>query len=385
APPLRTLSPGLPGALQPILDRALTKNPALRYPTATQMLQALAAVAVQAPPDTGRAEPQGAAAFASRPAPIAAPPAGAPVALAPTLAPAVGPAVARGGWTPAPAILPTARPRLAARPLLLIGAAVLIVLGIGALALAALHGGAGAPPILGGAAFGPPSGVAYTGPRRAGNGDDLRANRALQAPTIDGALDDWSGAAHWPAPYVVADPKLTPPQGAADLSAAFLIGYDDTNFYLGATITDDVHVQNGLTRGLELWKGDDVELWFDTNLAGDFTLDPGNDDDFQLGFSPGDFAQFGPEAALFRPVPQPGPPPGVRVAARPRAGGHGYTLEAAVPWAVLRMHPAPGGAIGFCASAGDNDVPGTAQQQHMVSTCQRMQWNVPTTFGNLFW
>ena len=77
---------------------------------------------------------------------------------------------------------------------------------------------------------------------------------------------------------------------------------------------------------------------------------------------------------------------GVRVAAAPRADGHGYTLEAAIPWAALQnIKPQAGGAIGFCASAGDNDVPGTAQQQHMVSICSRMKWNVPTTFGMLFW
>ncbi len=75
----------------------------------------------------------------------------------------------------------------------------------------------------------------------------------------------------------------------------------------------------------------------------------------------------------------------MRVAAVPRAGTHGYTLEAMIPWTALHTHPQPGGAIGFCASAGDNDAPDTAQQQHMVSTCRRMQWNVPPTFANLFW
>ena len=73
---------------------------------------------------------------------------------------------------------------------------------------------------------------------------------------------------------------------------------------------------------------------------------------------------------------------GVRVAAA--RGRAGYTLEVAVPWSALQTRPA-GGAIGFCASAGDNDVANTPQQQHMVTTCSRMKWNTPTTFGNLFW
>jgi serine/threonine-protein kinase len=43
-PPLRDVTAGLPAALQPILDRALAKDPAARYQTANEMAQELSAV-----------------------------------------------------------------------------------------------------------------------------------------------------------------------------------------------------------------------------------------------------------------------------------------------------------------------------------------------------
>jgi hypothetical protein len=274
------------------------------------------------------------------------------------------------------------------------GAALIVLLSLAALAFTFLRpntpgtpgGGGGGTGGNGSPAFAAPAPQQATGQLHQNGDTTLHANRANRAPTIDGKLDDWSGATTWPAAFVLDDPKLKLPNSAGDLSAAFLIGYDDTAFYLGAVITDNVHVQNKLTRALELYKGDDIEVWFDTDLAGDFTRDPGDDDDVQIGLSPGDFGSLREEAVQFRPTTAPGIP-GAKVAALARPGGVGYTLEAALPWAALHLAkpPAPGSVIGFCASAGDNDAPNSAQQQKMVSTCRRLRWNVPTTFGNLFW
>jgi hypothetical protein len=376
-PPLRTVRPDLAATWQPIIDRALNKNPALRYPTGRDLVQAVEAAssaqgarfvpasqAASAASVQGRGE--GAVPERRAPAPDRGP------------ADTHGPGTS-GGWV-APAEVAPARTG-PSRRLLLAGAVLLVLLGLAALAVALQPN---RPPILGGPAFAAAGPITYTGARREGNGADLHANRANRAPTIDGKLDDWAGATRWPAQYRITD--LSAAKNAADLSANFMVGYDTSGFYIGATITDDVHVQNKLTRGSELWKGDDIELWFDTDLPGDFKVDPGNKDDVQIGLSPGDFAQLGAEAVIFVPKGPDAGDLGVRVAAVPRADGHGYTLEAAIPWAVLQsLKPQAGGAIGFCASAGDNDVPGTAQQQHMVSTCSRMKWNAPTTFGMLFW
>ena len=144
------------------------------------------------------------------------------------------------------------------------------------------------------------------------------------------------GRRRWPAPFAVTDAPLTPPRDPADMSAAFLFGYDDTAFYLGAVITDDVHVQTAQTRDGNLWNGDEVEIWLDTNLPGDFDVDPLNGDDFQFAFSPGNFADLGAQAWFFQPSLQDAAPAGVPVAAQPRADGPGYTLEAAIPWDASR-------------------------------------------------
>ena len=40
-------------------------------------------------------------------------------------------------------------------------------------------------------------------------------------------------------------------------------------------------------------------------------------------------------------------------------------------------------AVGFCLNLSDNDVPGTAQQQTLISTAPTRKWGDPTTWGTL--
>src|SRR4030095_6725201 len=113
-----------------------------------------------------------------------------------------------------------------------------------------------------------------------------------------------------------------------------------------------------------LLQGDEIEVCFDTNLPGDFAVREGNIDDFQLGLSPGDFASLAPEAVFWNPDRSDERNKLVRVAARQRTTSSGYTREAAVPWAAFGdFRPQPGQAIGFAASAGDNDQQGTPIQE----------------------
>jgi len=53
----------------------------------------------------------------------------------------------------------------------------------------------------------------------------------------------------------------------------------------GLTSKDDVFVQN--QTGELIFKGDSLELLFDTNLAADSHSVLANSDDYQLGISPG--------------------------------------------------------------------------------------------------
>jgi hypothetical protein len=232
---------------------------------------------------------------------------------------------------------------------------------------------------------GPPAAGALL---RTRNGDDLHIPGALVPPTIDGDLTDWQGAAPgpFPAPHITFRREGGRDWGGPDdLSAEFNFAWDSDNFYVAATVTDNLHMQTARTRSYDLYKGDDIEIWFDTDLAGDFAVREGNGDDFQLGLSPGDFGSLSPEAVFWNPDRNAERNKMVRVAALPRPGKNGYTLEAAVPWAALgSFRPQPGLAIGFAASAGDNDRPDTPGQELMTSTAPTLQYKQPLTFGNLF-
>lgn len=269
----------------------------------------------------------------------------------------------------------------------------LFLLGIGGLVLAQAAGVL--PKIkLGGGTnaqrFSPPGPVTYTGQKRKDNGPDIHVPQALLPLTIDGDLSDWQGAEQW----AVAAPSITfinpnvkdlQWNGPNDLSATFNYAWDDTYFYVGAVVTDETHVQNTSTRNYDLYKGDDIEIWFDTDLAGDFQTPAANGDDYQIGLSPGDFASLGPQAVFWNPDKNDARNKSVTVAAQQRPGGNGYRLEAAIPWSALgSFRPEPGAAIGFAASAGDNDRPDAPRQELMISTTPRLQYRQPFTFGNLY-
>jgi serine/threonine-protein kinase len=399
-PPLRAINPRLPVELQPIIDRALAKNPNLRYPDALELARDLEEVARWLPagsPWLARPQPPGPAPAHDGPR-RGSQPHSQPYVVQTSRH--QGPAVVRTGTGPSPYIdqvysesaphpLPVvvAPPRAGRRTMMLIFA--LLTLATGTLVLAIASGLVAVP---GGEGvvfnrFQAPGRPVYTGPTRQGNGQDIHVPKALVPPAIDGDLTDWEGASPgpFPAPHVTEIRQGVKYEGANDLSAEFYFAWDDNNFYVAAVITDDVHVQFARTRGYDLYKGDDVELWFDTDLAGDFASREGNADDFQLGMSPGDFGALGPEAVFWRPNRVDARNKMVDVAARRRANNNGYTLEARVPWAAFgEFRPQPGQAIGFAASAGDNDRVGEAVQEVMISTTPNLVWNRPATFGNLF-
>jgi hypothetical protein len=263
-------------------------------------------------------------------------------------------------------------------------ALVLLVIGGIVLAMAA-----GIIPGFGGegvrARFQPPGPTTYTGKLRQGNGQDIRVPKALVPVAIDGDLSDWEGSSPnpYPAPYVTFG--KTRWAGPSDLSADFYFAWDNDNFYLGTIVTDNVHVQLSGTRDYNLYNGDDLEVWFDTDLDGDFAISKGDGDDFQLGLSPGNFEGLAPQAVFWNPNKLAERNKLVRVAAKKRALDNGYTLEAAVPWAAFgEFRPQPGGAIGFAASAGDNDQTANPKQEVMTSTAPALQYKEPPTFGNLF-
>jgi serine/threonine protein kinase len=419
--PLRSINPRIPSELQPILDRALAKNPALRYADPLDLARDLEETVQWLPegsPWLGRKGPQGTNGVSgsrngsgSAPGAAAAASNGA-AALSPTGvlsnggsaaavsqgakgnarkgAPGTGPVVApppTRAYTPD---VPASRHDVIAPPVdrsrLTTLAIALVLLLAGAVLLIAASGVLSGARGSSGPRFQPPGPSQYSGPLRKDNGPDIHIPQALVPPTIDGDLSDWQGATPgpFPAPYLTYQKGRTL-SGPDDLSASFNFAWDKDNFYVAATITDNIHIQNINTRGYDLYYGDDIEIWFDTDLPGDFNAGEGNADDFQMGLSPGDFAGLAPEAVFWKPDRNDSRNKLVKVGARPRVGAHGYTLEAAVPWTVFgTFRPQPGGAIGFAASAGDSDRAVNPYQELMVSTAPTLQWNDPLTFGNLF-
>lgn len=376
-PPLHSINSRLPSDLQPIMDRALAKNPAMRFADPTDLTRALAEILRWSTPNTPSRTKPGAASTGN-----------------PGHAGTSHPATTddrrptTGNNSPPPRNPPSqmiAPPRTSSRWVPLAASIALLAAGV---ILVASAIGLFANKVSGdrGVRFKAPGESTYAGPKRTDNGPDISMPQALIPPVIDGDLADWQSAR--PGPF--AADKITYRKvgrdlgGPSDLSASFYFAWDDANFYVATAITDNVHVQTARTRSYDLYKGDDIELWFDTDLAGDFAVSEANADDYQLGLSPGDFAGLVPEAVFWNPDKSDARNALVRVAAQPRAGNNGYTLEAAVPWQAMgAFRPHSGSAIGFAASAGDNDQRDTPEQELMTSTGPRLQYRQPFTFGNL--
>ncbi len=166
--------------------------------------------------------------------------------------------------------------------------------------------------------------------------------------------------------------------GQQDLSGTLWAGWDANYLYLLVKVKDDIFVQE--SSGILLYQGDSVELQFDSDLAGDFTSRVYNDDDWQIGLSPGNLLSATPQWQWwsYRGVPGPG---AIQMSAV--RDDDGYTLAAAVPWTMLRVEPREGATFGFAVNVNDNDTPGTLEQKSMVSTSPVRQLNDPTSWGTL--
>jgi hypothetical protein len=104
-------------------------------------------------------------------------------------------------------------------------------------------------------------------------------------PAIDGDLAEWNQSS-----AIFLSDKSTQPLD--DCSGVFYMMWDDDNLYFAAKVYDDELVQ-GVT-GANIWEEDDVQFDLDTDKS-DKNVFAFNDDDFQIGFSPGDFAKEKPE------------------------------------------------------------------------------------------
>lgn len=218
----------------------------------------------------------------------------------------------------------------------------------------------------------PPSATPVTRP-----GPAIEAKYLATAPKIDGDWGEWKTDAY-PARFVVYGGGNW--KNSDDLEGSFRVGWDNTYLYLAVKVLDDEYVQ--IASGADIYKGDSIELLFDSNLWGDFAVRSLSGDDFQIGISPGKDEIGGSTLAyLWYPSGKAGNLSDVKIASVSSAGV--YRVEIAIPWKTLGVTPATGSQFGFGISISDNDKTGTKEQQTMISNLQGRNFLDPGTWGIL--
>jgi hypothetical protein len=210
---------------------------------------------------------------------------------------------------------------------------------------------------------------------------NVEAIQLSAPPTIDGNLAEWAAVNTYQSAFRVYSASSW--DGTDDLTAMWRLVWDNNALYIGVAVTDDIHVQT--QTGNTIFRGDSVDIQFDTDRAGDFgpRLSP---DDFQITLSPGDFAGLSPTAFRYRGTIDDqilDAPGGHHVTVAAQQTDQGYNLEAAIPWSDLELTPTAGAVIGLALNANDNDTPGTAVQEVMMSHVAGRTLTNPTTWGTL--
>ncbi|MFA6562710.1 MAG: sugar-binding protein [Verrucomicrobiia bacterium] len=195
-------------------------------------------------------------------------------------------------------------------------------------------------------------------------------------PAMDGQLEDWGNV---PGALLLNRAEQATWGGgawksASDLSAKVWIAWRQDMLYLAADVTDDKVRQT--EHGAGIWKGDCIQLYLDVAPDEETTRTHFGKGQFQVAFSPGNFQKTGdsladcpPEAYCFKPTSL--VLKGALVAAQQT--DHGYTLEAAIPWALLGVRlPAVGMAVNLEIAVFDTD--GTEARSEKLLSFSTKKW-----------
>ncbi|GAK59754.1 TM1410 hypothetical-related protein [Candidatus Vecturithrix granuli] len=154
-----------------------------------------------------------------------------------------------------------------------------------------------------------------------------------------------------------------------DISAKMYAGYDQEQLYFFIEVYDDLFSQ--AYSGDKMLRGDHIELWFAS----------ADGEKVQIGVSPGNFAEFAPEARLWyqgqRPVSE-YPLPEIAIAAK--LTDQGYLLEFAVPFALLPQGYKKIGSALFSITISDSDQEG--KQEKLLSSSS-LKWGESHSLGEL--
>jgi hypothetical protein len=201
-------------------------------------------------------------------------------------------------------------------------------------------------------------------------------------PTIDGRLDEWAGFPTITTPHIT----LQPAGGAQRnqiASSTWRLGWDETHFYLAVSVVDDIHVQTQTDPRLA-YLGDSLELQLDTSADGRVGTQV-TANSWQFVISPGDFAAISPSVYRFRgnAAGNIADAPGHQARVAAVQTNVGYDVEVAIPWSDVAFTPAAEARLRAALSVNDNDSPGTAVQNLMLSNVATRQWRNPSSWGFL--
>ncbi len=222
------------------------------------------------------------------------------------------------------------------------------------------------------------------------NTPDLTAAMVGQPVKVDGDLGEWKDAPCYDANQAGQVSFGDPAQwgGPQDLSGRVCYAWDAQNLYVAFRVWDDQIVQ--VNSGSNLWQGDHVELWFDTQLQLDFDADQAGEDDFQIGISPGDFKRVKPDFYIFTPAgaqERAAQLPSIdKVEYAVARTPDGYSGEVRLPAGALKgLRLSADNTIGVSFEPSDTDTPGGSAQEMMLALAPKSsgEWGNPKNWNNL--
>ena len=164
---------------------------------------------------------------------------------------------------------------------------------------------------------------------------------------------------------------------AKDLSALVWVGWAADGLYFAFKVTDDKLVQKA--PDISLWHGDYMELQLDAELEKDYTDTQLSEDDYQFGFSTGDFDKVPPATVVWF-----GPMTNKLLEAIQQAQvktDDGYIIEVFIPKDTLpSISFTEGATFGMNINPSDSDG---FDQEVMMSTSPKRTLTDPTTFGKI--
>ena len=185
---------------------------------------------------------------------------------------------------------------------------------------------------------------------RGGGRKTVGIPRALGPMRLDGRREEWPGTP----PETVPSSRLVMGADGAGFDASYRLCWDDRNLYLHVQVSDPTPMRNA-EQGEGMWNGDGVELF-----VGPEQLERGGPpvlSDRQILLSAGHPADGKPSYIVHGTTPIP-----CRVVVTLTVDGHGYILEAAIPFEALGFSPKPGQEVRFDLAIDDGDGSGRTRQ-----------------------